>query len=148
MDFASCVPHSNIVNVAQLNPKLEQLDLQERPPRIVERRNADDEREDITQKMFSATRGTRLLSAAINVVETIDLLALAIGQVIRAPDFEYLDVLGALEIMDPKTDSGMIVGDDNVEDSPEIENLLPEEILWIMDQLLAREVPASFLRAI
>jgi hypothetical protein len=44
--------------------------------------------------------------------------------------------------MDPKTDSGMVVGDD-VEDSPKVENLLPEEILWIMDQLLAREVRSS-----
>ena len=147
MDFASDVPQGNIVNVAQLNSKLEQLDLLERPPKAVGNRNEDDEREDITQKMFSATRGTRLLSVAINMVETIDLSALAIGQVIRAPDFEYLDVLGALEIMDPKTDSGMIVGDDNVDDSPKIENLLPEEIIWIMDQLLAREVPASFLKA-
>lgn len=72
--------------------------------------------------------------------DTVDILALAIGQIIRAPDFEYIDALGALEIMDPKTDSGMIVGDDDVEDSPKVEDLLPEEILWIMDQLLAREV--------
>ena len=147
MDFANYVPHDNIVNVAELHSKIEQLDLQERRRDVVEKRSDDDEREDITQKMFSATRGTRFLPVAINVVETIDLLALAIGQVIRAPDFEYLDALGALEIMDPKTDSGMIVGDDHVEDSPILENLLPEEILWIMDQLLAREVPVSFLRA-
>jgi hypothetical protein len=67
-------------------------------------------------------------------------LALGIGQIVRAPDFEYIDALGALEIMDPKTDSGMILDDDHIEDSPKVEGLLPEEILWIMDQLLAREV--------
>lgn len=67
-------------------------------------------------------------------------LALGIGQIVRAPDFEYIDALGALEIMDPKTDSGMILDDDHIEDSPKVEGLLPEEIIWIMDQLLAREV--------
>ena len=68
-------------------------------------------------------------------------LALAIGQIVRAPDFEYIDALGALEIMDPKTDSGMTLDDDDADDSPKVDGLLPEEILWIMDQLLAREVP-------
>jgi hypothetical protein len=67
-------------------------------------------------------------------------LALGIGQIVRAPDFEYIDALGALEIMDPKTDSGMTLDDDDIDDSPKVEGLLPEEILWIMDQLLAREV--------
>jgi N-alpha-acetyltransferase 35, NatC auxiliary subunit len=72
--------------------------------------------------------------------EAIDSLALGIGQIVRAPDFEYIDALGALEIMDPKTDSGMTLGDDDIDDSPKVDGLLPEEILWIMDQLLAREV--------
>jgi len=67
-------------------------------------------------------------------------IALAVGEVIRAPDFSFLDALGALEIMDPKTDSGMIIDDNDVTESTETQSLLPEEIIWIMDQLLAREV--------
>lgn len=63
-----------------------------------------------------------------------------IGQVIRAPDFSFLDALGALEIMDPKTDSGMIANDSDANETEEEQSLLPEEVLWIMDQLLAREV--------
>jgi len=67
-------------------------------------------------------------------------IALQIGQVIRAPDFSFLDALGALEIMDPKTDSGMIPEDEDSNPLTEPQSLLPEEIIWIMDQLLAREV--------
>lgn len=73
--------------------------------------------------------------------QTIILIpALSIGQVIRAPDFSFLDALGALEIMDPKTDSGMIPDDEIAFDDTSIQSLLPEEVIWIMDQLLAREV--------
>jgi hypothetical protein len=42
--------------------------------------------------------------------------------------------------MDPKTDSGMIPDDEIVLDDTNIHSLLPEEVVWIMDQLLAREV--------
>jgi hypothetical protein len=44
--------------------------------------------------------------------------------------------------MDPKTDSGMIP-DDEVEFDSNVQSLLPEEVIWIMDQLLAREVHSS-----
>lgn len=65
---------------------------------------------------------------------------MAVGEVIRAPDFSFLDALGALEIMDPKTDSGMIINENDANESAESQLFLPEEIIWIMDQLLAREV--------
>ena len=68
------------------------------------------------------------------------IVALSIGQVIRAPDFSFLDSLGALEIMDPKTDSGMILSEEDAKEFTPESSLLPEEIIWIMDQLLAREV--------
>jgi len=74
-----------------------------------------------------------------------DNVALAIGQVVRAPDFSFLDALGALEIMDPKTDSGMALEDDDEKDISELQSLLPEELIWIMDQLLAREACVLFL---
>ena len=64
---------------------------------------------------------------------------MATGQVVRAPDFSFLDALGALEIMDPKTDSG-VIDDDEVDPPRDIGTLLPEEVIWVMDQLLAREV--------
>jgi hypothetical protein len=41
--------------------------------------------------------------------------------------------------MDPKTDSGLI-DDDGESNSSDTQSLLPEEVIWIMDQLLAREV--------
>lgn len=75
-----------------------------------------------------------------DAIDQLTFIALEIGQVIRAPEFSFLDALGALEIMDPKTDSGMIVEYEEADDSPEIQSLLPEEVIWIIDQLLAREV--------
>jgi Mak10 subunit, NatC N(alpha)-terminal acetyltransferase len=41
--------------------------------------------------------------------------------------------------MDPKTDSGMI-DNGNDDEVGNIRSLLPEEVIWTMDQLLAREV--------
>src|SRR5208282_3097670 len=75
-----------------------------------------------------------------DAMDQLTFIALEIGQIIRAPEFSFLDALGALEIMDPKTDSGMIVEDEEADDPPEIQILLPEEVVWIIDQLLAREV--------
>ena len=51
-----------------------------------------------------------------------------------------MDSLGALEIMDPKTDSGMILTEDDAKEFMPETSLLPEEIIWVIDQLLAREV--------
>jgi len=65
---------------------------------------------------------------------------LKVGQVIRAPDFSFLDALAALEILDPKTDSGMVMTEEDDFDITCIQSLLPEEVVWIIDQLLAREV--------
>jgi Mak10 subunit, NatC N(alpha)-terminal acetyltransferase len=53
-----------------------------------------------------------------------------------------MDALAALEIMDPKTDVGMIVTPEDDFDVPSVESLPPEEVLWIMDQLRSREVCA------
>lgn len=79
-------------------------------------------------------------------VASLRLLALNIGQVVRAPDFSFMDALGALEIMDPKTDSGMAVQEEDEIAPMTINSLLPEEVIWIMDQLLAREVRCQSTR--
>lgn len=56
----------------------------------------------------------------------------------KDPDFTLLQAVGALEIMDPKMDSGLL--------EPEYESFevmaprIPEEVLGIMDQLLCHEV--------
>ncbi|KAL7274555.1 N-alpha-acetyltransferase, non-catalitic subunit [Rhizina undulata] len=60
------------------------------------------------------------------------------GQLIKDPYFGLLEAVGALEIMDPKMDSGMI--------EPEYESFdclqpkLPEEIIGIVDRLLSQEL--------
>ena len=44
--------------------------------------------------------------------------------------------------MDPKMDSGYLTGGDSLDDDYDIlRNLLPEEVLGIMDQMLCFEVP-------
>lgn len=42
--------------------------------------------------------------------------------------------------MDPKTDSGMTFEGEDADAFDVAQPLLPEELVWVMDQLLAREV--------
>lgn len=63
---------------------------------------------------------------------------LNVGQLVQDPDFTLFQAVGALEIMDPKMDSGLL--------EPEYERFyawaprLPEEIIGIMDHLLCNEM--------
>ena len=49
--------------------------------------------------------------------------------------------------MDPKMDSGHLIGDDTLEDHYDVlRGLLPEEVLGIMDQMLCFEVGSPAYR--
>ncbi|KAF3902039.1 hypothetical protein AA313_de0207637 [Arthrobotrys entomopaga] len=65
---------------------------------------------------------------------------LDVGQLVKDPNFTLFEAVGALEIMDPKMDSGLLKSGE--EDTPaEIyQPVLPEEIIGIMDQLLSSEM--------
>ncbi|KAF4556774.1 Mak10 subunit-like protein [Elsinoe fawcettii] len=64
------------------------------------------------------------------------------GQLVKDDFFTLFESVGALEIMDPKMDSGytMPVEDAALEDFDPLDHTLPEEVIWIMDQMLSFEM--------
>ncbi|KAK6004217.1 hypothetical protein QM012_009067 [Aureobasidium pullulans] len=64
------------------------------------------------------------------------------GQLVKDDFFTLFEAVGALEIMDPKMDSGLLIPDKDaaVDSFDPLQNMLPEEILGIMDQLLSFEM--------
>ncbi|KAI9752782.1 MAG: hypothetical protein M4579_005488 [Chaenotheca gracillima] len=67
--------------------------------------------------------------------------ALNTGQLIKDEWFTLFESVGALEIMDPKMDSGYLEPGETLDDEYDVSRaLLPEEVLGIMDQLLCHEV--------
>lgn len=67
--------------------------------------------------------------------------ALTTGQLVKDEFFTLFEAVGALEIMDPKMDSGYLRSGETLEDDYDIlRELLPEEVLGIIDQLLSFEV--------
>ncbi|MCJ1385491.1 N-alpha-acetyltransferase 35 NatC auxiliary subunit [Xylographa soralifera] len=67
--------------------------------------------------------------------------ALGTGQLIKDEFFTLFEAVGALEIMDPKMDSGCLAPGEKLEEDYDIlQELLPEEVVGIIDQLLCAEV--------
>ncbi|KAG9834228.1 Mak10-domain-containing protein, partial [Aureobasidium melanogenum] len=64
------------------------------------------------------------------------------GQLVKDDFFTLFEAVGALEIMDPKMDSGLLIPDKDaaVDNFDPLQNMLPEEIIGIMDQLLSFEM--------
>ncbi|RDW71406.1 putative MAK10 [Coleophoma cylindrospora] len=87
----------------------------------------------LNSKGIMATDITQQFTAA---AEQIDL-----GQLIKDPFFTLFESVGALEIMDPKMDSGFLEPGETMEDNYDYSAvLLPEEVLGIIDQLLSHEM--------
>ncbi|KAF8245835.1 Mak10-domain-containing protein [Wilcoxina mikolae CBS 423.85] len=63
---------------------------------------------------------------------------LAVGQLVQDPQFTLFQAVGALEIMDPKMDSGLLESEYDLFDA--WKPRLPEEIIGIMDRLLCNEM--------
>ncbi|KAL1954838.1 hypothetical protein VTO42DRAFT_526 [Malbranchea cinnamomea] len=67
--------------------------------------------------------------------------ALNTGQLVKYEYFTLFEAVGALEIMDAKMDSGYLAAGESLDDDYDIwRELLPEEVVGIMDQLLCHEV--------
>ncbi|KAI4119855.1 MAG: hypothetical protein LQ345_000322 [Seirophora villosa] len=67
--------------------------------------------------------------------------ALETGQLIKDPYFTLFEAVGALEIMDPKMDSGFLADGEPLEDTFDVlTELLPEEVVGLMDQMLCHEM--------
>ncbi|KAF9701410.1 hypothetical protein EKO04_000052 [Ascochyta lentis] len=67
--------------------------------------------------------------------------ALEVGQLVKDDYFTLFESIGAIEIMDPKMDSGFLEPGETLEDNYDTSTpLLPEELIGIMDQLLCYEM--------
>ncbi|KAF2836886.1 Mak10-domain-containing protein [Patellaria atrata CBS 101060] len=67
--------------------------------------------------------------------------ALETGQLIKDEYFTLFESVGALEIMDPKMDSGFLRLGETLEDEYDVSrDLLPDEVIGIMDQFLSYEM--------
>ncbi|CAO2648320.1 Nn.00g075870.m01.CDS01 [Neocucurbitaria sp. VM-36] len=67
--------------------------------------------------------------------------ALEVGQLVKDDYFTLFESIGAIEIMDPKMDSGFLQPGETLEDDYDcLTPLLPEELIGIMDQLLCYEM--------
>ncbi|KAL8918943.1 MAG: hypothetical protein Q9208_007053 [Pyrenodesmia sp. 3 TL-2023] len=67
--------------------------------------------------------------------------ALETGQLVKDPCFTLFEAVGALEIMDPKMDSGFLAEGETLEDTFDVlKELLPEEVVGLMDQMLCHEM--------
>ncbi|KAL8789606.1 MAG: hypothetical protein Q9213_001042 [Squamulea squamosa] len=63
------------------------------------------------------------------------------GQLVKDPYFTLFEAVGALEIMDPKMDSGFLAEGEIFEDEFDVlKELLPEETIGLMDQILCYEM--------
>ncbi|KAF2491857.1 Mak10-domain-containing protein [Lophium mytilinum] len=102
------------------SPKQVQLPLRPVPQPIV---NGGSKVWDITERFTKASQ------------------ALEIGQLVKDEYFTLFESIGALEIMDPKMDSGFLQPGETLEENYDaLRTLLPEEVLGIMDQLLCYEM--------
>ncbi|KAI9647523.1 N-alpha-acetyltransferase, non-catalitic subunit [Ciborinia camelliae] len=71
-------------------------------------------------------------------------IELEVGDLVKDPFFTLFDAVAALEIMDPKMDSGYLAPGETMEDEYDFaQALLPEEVLGIIDQLLCHENASS-----
>ncbi|KAF3766401.1 Mak10-domain-containing protein [Cryphonectria parasitica EP155] len=67
--------------------------------------------------------------------------ALEPGELVKDGFFTLFESVGALEIMDPKMDSGCLAPGEPLEEKLQVDvPLMPEEVLGIMDQLLCHEM--------
>ncbi|KAK5702783.1 N-alpha-acetyltransferase, non-catalitic subunit [Elasticomyces elasticus] len=83
--------------------------------------------------VFSGSRGTKDVTAEFAAAAK----QLQPGQLVKDDYFTLFEAVGALEIMDPKMDSGYIPPGDSVEPRFDVCLGLPaEEVIWIMDELL------------
>lgn len=61
-----------------------------------------------------------------------------VGQLMHLRSFTLFDAMSAIEVMDPKMDTGMAIGDSTPFDVKQ--PLDAKQTLWIMDRLLSCEV--------
>jgi hypothetical protein len=105
---------------------------------------------DITTFLDEATQGRFVLLWNAVVLKTNErtnflghvYIEMKEGELIHLQSFTLFDAMSAIEIMDPRMDTGMVVeGTESKGSEYDIKQVLsPSQVLWIMDRLLACEV--------
>lgn len=99
----------------------------------------EESRPEATQAPSLHTKGV----VAVDITEkfTTAVSTLKPGELVKDGFFTLFESVGALEIMDPKMDSGCVKEGDEFEELYDVsQRLLPEEVLGIIDQLLCHEM--------
>ncbi|KAI8575663.1 hypothetical protein K450DRAFT_260574 [Umbelopsis ramanniana AG] len=65
---------------------------------------------------------------------------LDVGQLVHLQSFTLFDAMSAIEIMDPKMDTGMILEGDKKKPFDPLKSLSGEQVLWVIDRLLSCEM--------
>ncbi|GKT47061.1 N-alpha-acetyltransferase, 35 NatC auxiliary subunit [Colletotrichum spaethianum] len=87
------------------------------------------------------TSGNGIVAFDITSKFTTAAETLSPGELVKDGFFTLFESVGALEIMDPKMDSGCLEAEDSLDVDYDVSRpLLPEEVLGIIDQLLCHEV--------
>ncbi|SZF04999.1 unnamed protein product [Blumeria hordei] len=82
-----------------------------------------------------------IISTDITEKFTSAVQQLDVGQIIQDPNFTLFESVGAIEIMDKKMDSGYLEPGETMDDDYDFSrNLLPDEVIGIMDQLFFHEM--------
>ncbi|KAI5281160.1 hypothetical protein KEM52_003982, partial [Ascosphaera acerosa] len=62
------------------------------------------------------------------------------AELVKSPFFTMYESMGAIEVMDPKMDSGYVAPGETLDDDYDVSrDLSAEEVIGIMDQLLCHE---------
>lgn len=106
-----------------------------------------DSREESTVRYHDRSSGSRRIvnneTTAQNITAKFRSAAssLKTGQLVKDAYFTLFEAVGALEIMDPKMDSGYLAPGETLDDDYDVlRHLEPEEVIGIMDQLICFEV--------
>jgi hypothetical protein len=73
------------------------------------------------------------------LIQSINFLDFDVGQLVHLQSFTLFDAMSAIEIMDPRMDTGMLV-EESTEKFDILKRLEPEKVLGIMDRLVTREM--------
>ncbi|TPX10581.1 uncharacterized protein E0L32_008467 [Thyridium curvatum] len=97
---------------------------------------------DITEDFKRATKGEQVSSRSVLPPQEVNIVAeLAPGELVKDGFFTLFESVGALEIMDPKMDSGCLAPGESLYDEYDLARTLsPEQVMGIIDQLLCSEM--------
>ncbi|KAB8303783.1 hypothetical protein EYC80_005161 [Monilinia laxa] len=127
--------HDN--NIAAISQQVSDLDIDQGPSDPAAMMMALNPEQPPAPKLYS--KGVMITD--ITQVFTDAAHQLEVGDLVKDPFFTLFDAVAALEIMDPKMDSGYLAPGETMEDEYDFaQALLPEEVLGIIDQLLCHEM--------